>query len=675
MSYLVIARKYRPSTFEEVIGQEHVTKTLINSINQDKVHHAYIFTGPRGVGKTTVSRVLAKALNCETGITATPCGVCKNCKEIEIGSSLDIKEIDGASNRGIDEIRDLRDDIKFSPASCRKKIYIIDEVHMLTNAAFNALLKTLEEPPPHALFIFATTEINDVPATILSRCQRHDFRRVDIDVLTDSLKAICQKEKIKIDEESLLMIARNGDGSVRDCQSVLDQVIAYSGDEITGKSTAEALGIPDFELYFKFLDILHKKDSRKLLIYIDKTLNEGTNLLAFFKGLLEFFRNLLISRATSDDIVLPLTTDNIKRLQKYNKSFEEIDLLYFLDIISKGLVSLKKSSLQRIDFEIILLKILHYEPAAKLDELIHKLSLLEGEGEVDAALLKDDIINDIMKNQETKGIKGKIKTESKIDKKIAVEKEENKEEIIDQKKTDDKILDEKKDDQKNEILDNPILDSQDNIKDENTTTSDSTANIQSVDDGNNNSELTETPKEPISENDNNIEKEVHSLDQQKKNILIDQSTKQDDSLSKNDTELKKEINLNLIKENWMDLSSNISEKIVMLGKSWEYCVPLDFKNNILRCKVSKKHITFKEILQKQNIELNKILNEFFKRTSNDDKIIVKFEISEISEDERFFKIKVEEKEKTPEQKQKELLEQDPQLQFLFEDDIAAKVVK
>ncbi len=640
MSYLVIARKYRPSTFEEVIGQEHVTKTLINSINQDKVHHAYIFTGPRGVGKTTVSRVLAKALNCETGITATPCGVCKNCKEIEQGSSLDIKEIDGASNRGIDEIRDLRDDIKFSPASCRKKIYIIDEVHMLTNAAFNALLKTLEEPPPHALFIFATTEINDVPATILSRCQRHDFRRVDIDILMSSLKAICERESILIDEESLLMIARNGDGSVRDSQSVLDQVIAYSGNQITGQSTAEALGIPDFELYFKFLDILHKKDSRKLLIYIDKTLNEGTNLLAFFKGLLEFFRNLLISRATNDDIVLPLTNDNIERLKKYNQSFEEIDLLYFLDIISKGLVSLKNSSLQRIDFEIILLKILHYEPAAKLDELIHKLTLLEGEGEADAALLKEDIISEI-----TKG-KIKIKKEDKSD----IIQEKKKDTTTEVKAEEPKIVDEKIE---TVVEENKSISSSDNNKEKEETTE---LTITTV----NEKETTENYNKPISEPSEAVAtlEEVEVVKKDEKETIV-----------------KKEINLELIKEQWLDLSSYISNKIVMLGKSWEYCVPQKLKNNVLHCKVSKEHITFKEILNKQNSELNIIINEYFNIIDSENKLTVSFDIGDISDDERFFKIVVDQKEKTAEQKQKELLEQDPQLQFLFEDDIAAKVVK
>ena len=634
MSYLVIARKYRPSTFEDVIGQEHVTKTLINSINQDKVHHAYIFTGPRGVGKTTVSRVLAKALNCETGITSTPCGVCKNCKEIEQGSSLDIKEIDGASNRGIDEIRDLRDDIKFSPASCRKKIYIIDEVHMLTNAAFNALLKTLEEPPSHALFIFATTEINDVPATILSRCQRHDFRRVDIDILKESLKLICEQENISIDDESLLMIARNGDGSVRDSQSVLDQVIAYCGSEITGELTAEALGIPAFELYFKFLDILHKKDSRKLLIYIDKTLNEGTNLLAFFKGLLEFFRNLLISKATSDDIVLPLTVENIKRLQKYNNSFEELDLLYFLDIISKGLVTLKNSSLQRIDFEIILLKILHYEPASKLDELISKLTLLEGEGEADAALLKQDILSDILKDSKIK-IEKSVNAEKavssekavetvKLEKSVKAESSVKVEKAVEIEETEAKIISEIK--------------------------------------------VVEPEKEIIVEKKNIEESVVEKITTNETEIIETEEQKTVEPETK-------KLDLQIIKENWLDLSSYVLKNIPMLGKSWEYCVPFEFNNNVLQCKVSKEHSTYRDILQNRTTDLNKTFNEYFKFINSNGEMIVKYEIGEINDNERFFKIIEEVKEQTSEEKQTELLEKEPQLQFLFDEPLSCKVVK
>jgi len=378
MSYLVIARKYRPLNFEDVIGQEHVTTTLVNAINNNKVHHAYIFTGPRGVGKTTVSRILAKALNCETGITPKPCGVCKNCKEIDLGNSLDVKEIDGASNRGIDEIRDLRDDIKFAPASSTYKIYIIDEVHMLTNQAFNALLKTLEEPPEHAIFIFATTEINEVPATILSRCQRHDFKRVSSETVSNSLKNICDAENVKIDEESLLLIARSGDGSVRDSQSVLDQVIAYCGNNITIDQASEALGVPKVDIYFDLLDIVNKKDTGKLIDYIEKISSDGMNFVSYIKGLLEFFRNMLIIQSTGNEHLVDLTSESINRLKNYTTKYSDKDILFFLDLISKSNSKLKSSPFIRIEFEIILLKILHYDPVSEIEDILDKLSKVTG---------------------------------------------------------------------------------------------------------------------------------------------------------------------------------------------------------------------------------------------------------------------------------------------------------
>jgi DNA polymerase III subunit gamma/tau len=391
MSYLVIARKYRPLIFEDVIGQEHVTTTITNAIKNNKVHHAYLLTGPRGVGKTTISRILAKSLNCETGVTPRPCCKCRNCLEIDQGNSLDVKEIDGASNRGIDEIRDLRDDIKFSPASSRKKIYIIDEVHMLTNQAFNALLKTLEEPPEHAVFIFATTEANEVPATILSRCQRHDFKRVEIPVLTKALKTICEKEGVSIDDESLIMIAKSGDGSVRDSQSALDQVIAYAGNSVTAQLTYEALGLPGLDLYFDFLDIAISKNTGSLLTFIDGIFGRGLHIISFVKGLMEFYRDLLIIKTVKDARILDMTGENVIRLEKYTGKFSEKDLLMFLDILSQSVSKLKSSPYQRMEFELILLKILHHEPVTEIETILQKLSLIEGDQEISI----DEIVKDV----------------------------------------------------------------------------------------------------------------------------------------------------------------------------------------------------------------------------------------------------------------------------------------
>lgn len=391
MSYLVIARKYRPLIFEDVIGQEHVTTTITNAIKNNKVHHAYLLTGPRGVGKTTISRILAKSLNCETGITSKPCGKCRNCLEIDQGISLDVKEIDGASNRGIDEIRDLRDDIKFSPASGRKKIYIIDEVHMLTNQAFNALLKTLEEPPEHAVFIFATTEANEVPATILSRCQRHDFKRVEINVLNKALKNICEKEGVTIDEESLIMLSKAGDGSVRDSQSALDQVIAYAGSNITAKLTYEALGLPELELYFEFIEIVISKNTGNLLSFIDRIFGKGLHAISFVKGLMEFYRDLLILKTVKDARILDMTGENVIKLEKYTGRFGEKDILMFIDILSQSVSKLKTSPFQRMEFELILLKILHHDPVIEIESILQKLSKIEGDFEISI----DDIVKDI----------------------------------------------------------------------------------------------------------------------------------------------------------------------------------------------------------------------------------------------------------------------------------------
>ncbi|MCI0482817.1 MAG: DNA polymerase III subunit gamma/tau, partial [Candidatus Dadabacteria bacterium] len=275
MSYVVFARKYRPRDFDEIIGQSHITTTLKNAIARDRVAHAYLFAGPRGVGKTTTARILAKALNCEKGPTPKPCNKCSSCLEITSGSSLDILEIDGASNTGVDDIRSLRENARFTPAKGGFKVYIIDEVHMLSDSAFNALLKTLEEPPPHVKFIFATTHAHKVPPTILSRCQRFDFRRIPAKEILDNLKRIVKEEKISVSEDALGLIAKYGDGSMRDSQVILDQFVSFAQGKVGAEEVVKVLGIVDDEVLFALSAAISGKDPGAALDAVDRLVNEG----------------------------------------------------------------------------------------------------------------------------------------------------------------------------------------------------------------------------------------------------------------------------------------------------------------------------------------------------------------------------------------------------------------
>ncbi len=269
MDYQVLARKFRPQRFDDVTGQEHVVRTLANAIGQGRIGHAYLFSGPRGVGKTSVARILAKSLNCETGPTATPCNVCPNCREITDGTSMDVREIDGASNRGIDEIRELRENVKFAPAAAKYKIYIIDEVHMLTREAFNALLKTLEEPPGHVIFIFATTENHKVPATILSRCQCYDFRRISLAQIAANLDRIAREEGLTVSPAALTWIAEAGDGSMRDAQSIFDQIISYAGPAIADDDVEELLGLADRKYLFRLSEAVLARNAGVCLTILE----------------------------------------------------------------------------------------------------------------------------------------------------------------------------------------------------------------------------------------------------------------------------------------------------------------------------------------------------------------------------------------------------------------------
>ena len=292
--YTVFARKYRPQNFDDVIGQEHCTTTLKNAISKGTIAHAYIFAGPRGVGKTTTARILSKALNCNSGSTPNPCNKCTNCKEIMQGNSLDVLEIDGASNRGIDEVRTLRENARYVPSSSRYKIYIIDEVHMLTKEAFNALLKTLEEPPSHIVFIFATTHPQKVPQTILSRCQRFNFRRISLEDIINTLKYIIEKEDVKIEEKALILIAKKADGALRDAEGMLDQLASYSDAIIKEEDVRNVLGLPGEDVFFDMQSYIINGKTKEILTLIQQLTESGISSEEILTGFIEHLRSVLL---------------------------------------------------------------------------------------------------------------------------------------------------------------------------------------------------------------------------------------------------------------------------------------------------------------------------------------------------------------------------------------------
>ncbi len=376
MAYQVLALKWRPALFEQVVAQEHVTRTLQNAISSGRIANAYLFSGPRGVGKTTTARIFAKALNCEKGPTPTPCNVCTNCVEIAAGNSMDVIEIDGASNRGIDEIRNLRENIRYAPASSRYKIYIVDEVHMLTTEAFNALLKTLEEPPEHVVFIFATTEPHKVPATILSRCQRFDFRRIPIQVIVNQLRLISDEEGIHIGDDALLIIAKKADGSLRDAQSILDQIISFAGNEVALEDVLKSLGVIRQELYFEFTDILKSGNVQAGMEFVDRFVAQGLDIAGFLIGLVEHLRNKLFVLASGSDKLLEVSEAYKKRYLEEKGDFSEEDLLRYIEIVSQTEVTIRRSPNPRVRLEMMVVKLIKMGRSVTIGELVEKLKKL-----------------------------------------------------------------------------------------------------------------------------------------------------------------------------------------------------------------------------------------------------------------------------------------------------------
>lgn len=376
MSYLVFARKWRPLTFEDVVGQEHITSTLKKAIEKDRVAHAYIFTGTRGVGKTTTARILARALNCEKGPTPEPCGVCSSCKNIISGSSFDVLEIDGASNNSVDDIRELRDNIGYSSMGGKYRIFVIDEVHMLTKNAFNALLKTLEEPPKNVIFIFATTEPQKIPQTIHSRCQKYDFKRIGPEQILDRLITICTKEQINFERSALMLVARKAEGSMRDALSLLDQVYSFCQENLNEKEVRAVLGIVGMDIYTTILEAAAKKDPAPALKAIQDVLYQGYDLQEFIVGLEEHVRNVLFARIPGalQSRGIEIDPEISEKLVEQAAAFSEGDLLRMSEILKKVEYELKVCAHPRFAVEIAIMKITTLDRTISLENILQSIS-------------------------------------------------------------------------------------------------------------------------------------------------------------------------------------------------------------------------------------------------------------------------------------------------------------
>ncbi|MCL4503025.1 MAG: DNA polymerase III subunit gamma/tau [Deltaproteobacteria bacterium] len=378
MAYQVLARKWRPQTFEEVVGQEPITRTLQNALASGRVAHAFLFSGPRGVGKTSVARILAKALNCVAGPTPQPDNTCEVCRQITNGSSLDVLEIDGASNRGIDEVRDLREKIKYLPAQGKFKVYIIDEVHMLTKEAFNALLKTLEEPPAHAVFILATTEPHKVPVTILSRCQRYDFRRIPTGLIQEYLGKLASQEGWHIDPEGLALVARAAEGGLRDAQGFLDQVVTFGGEDVTPAEIARILGVTDRGALLSALQAVIDRNGPEVLSLIDELYNQGHDLRRFYQDLVLYARHLLLAGLHRESRQLAAVADSEwEELTALARRTSEVHLHNLLTVLLQGEEELRRAAQPRLALEVLLLKLVHLEPMRPLNIWLEKLEKLE----------------------------------------------------------------------------------------------------------------------------------------------------------------------------------------------------------------------------------------------------------------------------------------------------------
>lgn len=397
MSFVVTARKWRPQTFNEVVGQEHITQTLKNAILKNRIAHAFIFAGPRGVGKTTTARILAKSLNCTNPHEGEPCNECDLCLSFTNSQSLDIIEIDGASNRRIEEIRSLRESVKYAPSKGTHKVYIIDEVHMLTTESFNALLKTLEEPPDHIIFIFATTDIHKVPLTIISRCQRFDFRRIEIQDMKNHLAKIAASENIKIDDQSLTLIAKKADGALRDAQSLFDQVISFCGEDIDAKTLIQMMNLIDEEVYFKISDAILQKNFKAAFDISKEIYEKGWNFVDFINGLVEHFRNIFTVIIRKDSGLIEGAEIYKERYLVYESSFSEGDMLRILAYLNKTNYELKSSTNHRLKMEVSLSHLIGLEKTSTLSDLMAKMESGEPYTALEPVRIVQEVASDPVK--------------------------------------------------------------------------------------------------------------------------------------------------------------------------------------------------------------------------------------------------------------------------------------
>jgi len=376
VSYQVFARKYRPQTFDDLVGQAHVTRTLKNAVEQNRLAHAYLFVGPRGIGKTSTARILAKALNCVNGPTITPCGVCDSCKEITAGNSLDVLEIDGASNNGVEQVRELRDNVRYAPSKGHFKIYIIDEVHMLTSAAFNALLKTLEEPPPHVKFIFATTEPQKVLPTILSRCQRFDLHRIPANLIAQHLQLIAGKEKITLDAAAAHAIAKGADGGLRDAESMLDQLVAFCGEKIAEPDVLSVFGFTSEQTVANFTDKILQGLTPDALDLLHAEGENGKDMMKLMSDLIAYLRDLLVCKVKPDALVEDLNPELQTSLEAQAAMIETDRLLELIDQFAAAEGRMKWAPNKRLHFEVAVIKAIQTLSQVTLNEVIENLAAL-----------------------------------------------------------------------------------------------------------------------------------------------------------------------------------------------------------------------------------------------------------------------------------------------------------